>query len=264
MTAFHCDLLFPTEIPAHQPKVNDIIAAAKREYQKRGLPLERLLGDVYDWLKYRNVLSGKNNPWAYLYKGICKLPVEGGRTFAEDAFNLAAAKIKDELPTDIIRELFYRTLDTRVEYTFIFRLFAAQCASSDNIVVVNPCPDFILACHADPTFAYKTIRFVVGDEKIAFLYKRQFSQTQFLADPEDAHLEGADFVMLFLRNGTCPTPEDYRVLNQCAEHAIIFTFCPNAHFDSHGQQLHNILDSQNCFALRAKDSYGSDPYPPKG
>lgn len=110
--------------------------------------------------------------------------VERGLTEAEKAEEKILKKLFKQLPTDVIRGVFYRKDrdDSAFECAYILREFKKALLVESRVLIVNPSPDFLL-CWAEQVPDIHPC-FVVADDIIAGMYRYQFPNYQFTSHPE--------------------------------------------------------------------------------
>lgn len=110
--------------------------------------------------------------------------VERGLTEAEKAEEKILKKLFKQLPTDVIRGVFYREDrdDSAFECAYILREFKKALLVESRVLIVNPSPDFLL-CWAEQVPDIHPC-FVVADDIIAGMYRYQFPNYQFTSHPE--------------------------------------------------------------------------------
>ena len=110
--------------------------------------------------------------------------VERGLTEAEKAEEKILKKLFKQLPTDVIRGVFYREKrdDSAFECAYILREFKKTLSTENHVLIVNPSPDFLL-CWAEHVPDICPC-FVVADDIIAGMYHYQFPNYQFTTHPD--------------------------------------------------------------------------------
>lgn len=236
-------------------KINGRISNAIEKYRARFVPLERLLEDYYLIKKCGKEIEAAVNPWAYVQKGVHKIPVETDVSVAETLFDLAAYPMRDEAPTDVIRSLFYpkSSNDSAFECSFLYAQFRSLVTTYDqhaSILIVHPSPDFILKWIADRTVSIcVTTYFAVPNQVFADLYRSQFPEEHFLPFSEIPALSPVDFVLLTSRNIPVADMESLLLaLEVCANQARVLALLPNTLFDSNAHHIHERLQ-QNQFQI---------------
>lgn len=231
-------------------QINGNIAGAIKIYRKWYVPLSKLLSDFCDIKRYKKQLESAIDPWKYLNRGIKKVPIEGGLSTDETLFEKAAWKIKDELPSDVIRSAFYppsRNVSA-FECGFLFENFAQIISPDTQVLVVNPSPDFILKCQTDHRFSLKNTHFAVPDETIASLYNGQFTTSAFCAFSQISSLRKMDRILIMWRD--CPIDCAEELLSSmsiCSDSAEIIATFPAKLFDSQSQKIETCLAHNGCY-----------------
>lgn len=153
-------------------KINGTIKEVIEIYNRNFVPMNELVTDYLEILSNRNELIKAVNPWAHLMKSKDIVHVRGV-SVEETVFIHAAMKLKNQLPTDVIRAAFYRGVnnDLSFEMFFVVPSFISEMITGADVLVVNPSPDMILkinsSCNND--------KYYIEDQTICSLYNMQFN-----------------------------------------------------------------------------------------
>lgn len=167
------------KLEPHPVKINSNIRAVQDFYHRYKIPYTTLLTD-YETAYMPGKVQHVINPYRQRQENR-NAPYERGATIAETALLTEALKLKNELPTDVIRALFYADHnDAAVECGMLFPLLSQ--ISQGKACVINPSPDFLVESYRTP-IRYEYI--VTMDETIRNLYSEQFKyEEEYLIDSD--------------------------------------------------------------------------------
>lgn len=233
-------------------KNNGNIEYAIKQYRKYYVPLTVLLEDYYLIKTHSNSLEKAVNPWAYVHKGIRKIPVEVGVSVSETLFEFAAYPLKDELPTDVIRSVFYSksVSDSDFECSFLLPELLKKVRQDSNVLIIHPSPDMILKWNEySDEIGVRTI-YAVPNTIMSELYQMEFPDKTFIPFEQINNLNGMDCVLLTPRNIPSDLMQD--ILDSfavCSQEAVVIGLFPNTLFDMNEYNVHKRL-LENQFKLK--------------
>ncbi|MEA5143131.1 MAG: hypothetical protein VB023_06070 [Oscillibacter sp.] len=228
--------IFYRELKNYPNRVNGTITDAIKMYRKYYVPMSKLLEDYSDAMKHTQELERAIDPWLALNRGIKKVPVEGGMSVSETVFERAAFQLKAELPTDVIRAVFYPLSrnDAPFECSFLLPQLTSLFQNGQRILIVNPSPDFILAYQEIPHLEGQETYYAATDDTVAYLYSKQFPKNHFISFSKISNQAPMDLCLVMARDYPMEKLETllsdmWRV---CAEESHILAVLPNALIDS--------------------------------
>ena len=243
-TALHGTPLFKTDI-----KIRGNLNTAMRLYKKYNLPFRKLLDDYAIVLRFQDELETAINPWAYVNKALGR-EKEQGLSVEETLFEEAAYKLKKEHPTDVIRALFYggNRNDSAFECSFLLEQFVKLLndhPSSSDILIVNPCPDFLLSFHERSKDTSRSFCFAVRDDVTASLYEIQFSSRfRFIPFSSIPTLKNVDRLLIMTRDSVDEELSQLlKSLETCSPNARVLALLPSKTYDSGRSDFRRILSS---------------------
>ena len=225
--------MFSYPLTTISAKTNTAIAQMIKQAKKYQIPSPNVLY-LYSQIKQnRDKLEEAFNPWIYT-KRIDGGVEERGYSAEEVFFEKNLWKCKNELPTDIIRSLFYppsRNV-TAIECGFLYDSFARSVAIGDKVLIVNPSPDYLLQYMRDDTLS-KGIDtwFAVTDKTVADLYNLQFHSDYFIPFSDINKLSGITKLLIFSRDSTGDNLITvFSSIGVCASGAQIMATVPQSFF----------------------------------
>jgi len=246
------DTIFSLPYKKIPVRINGRITNAIDKYRSYFVPLERLLEDYYLIKTHLPSFDGVINPWAYIHKGIRKIPVELGVSVSETLFELAAYPMKDEKPTDVIRSLFYpkSVSDSDFECNFLLPEFYNIVTSDSNVLVVHPSPDLIIQWNklSEGLSNVHTV-YAVPNDMIAQLYQMEFPAQSFISFKDLSCASAIDYVLMTPRN--LPPDLMYQALQAIDVGELgtrIIGLFPNVLFDEDSHSIRTQM-LNNCIVI---------------
>ncbi len=187
------------ELNAHPIVTKRKIAKARDVYFSRHLKPSLLISDL------ASLIGDKKQPSHNTYRNMIlkteQITVESGRTEYETAFMFGAETIKNELATDIINGVFYRSRnDNPLCIDYLLPLLRENISeSAKRVLIVLPSPDMILSWNQ---VGVETV-YAVPDRCIKDLYRHQFEKEQgvsFVTFEEIPALRDIDIALLISNN----------------------------------------------------------------
>lgn len=166
---FACTLVY------QNVKIDGTINGVMNYYRERKLPNSALLTDYSRIYLFYDDIDKAFNAYAHETNRKLNAKIERGNTVYETAFMVAASKLKNQLPTDVVCALFYppHRNDFAFECSYLIPVFAKNIEGCNGeILIINPSPNAI-AYWLNRYGAYKTT-FAVTDNYIARIYEKQF------------------------------------------------------------------------------------------
>lgn len=156
------------------------VSQAKALYNGLFLPMTDLVSDYATLYLGGSVTEEKRAMSGGRRKNRTATLSESGKSEVDQELEEVLQKLRYEKPTDVVRGLFYadERNDAGFECSHMFRCFREMVQSDSRVLIVNPCPDFLLTWQKRQPRASK-ICFVVPDETLAKLYGREFPEYSF-------------------------------------------------------------------------------------
>ncbi len=171
------------ESQAEEMYIPSALKDAIEAYKKFKVPKPSLLTHYVVCLSWYNSLDETSrkkphlNPWEECRKIYSDTMIERGMTQEEALFNGAILNLiaKSVKPTDVINALFYQHRSDILEETYIlFPTMQMDIGFAQNVLVVNPSPDFLVQYGECSLTKQKQTIFVVTDATVAKAYALQF------------------------------------------------------------------------------------------
>ena len=147
-------------MPELQVKTSRVLAEAVKFYRTHKISSLGMLKDFCMYEQNRTVLEGAVNPWRTYQYEIKHQPARVGVAIAEDAFDMLR-KLYREKAVDVVRAAYYPypalfapsadiqvkdQYDRLLECAFLYPEFEKLMEQADDILIVNPGPDFLIRC----------------------------------------------------------------------------------------------------------------------
>ena len=178
------------------------VSQAKALYNGLFLPMTDLVSDYATLYLGGSVTEEKRAMSGGRRKSRTATLSESGKSEVDQELEEVLQKLRYEKPTDVVRGLFYtdERNDAGFECSHMFRCFREMVQSDSRVLIVNPCPDFLLTWQKRQPRVSK-ICFVVPDETLAKLYGREFPEYSFKTRyslPEEGNKW--DRILIFVRD----------------------------------------------------------------
>lgn len=224
--------------------VPPVLQTAIKVYRKHKVPMPILLTHFVRLASQRSTLAAAQvkgqqfNPWEDSQKKYRLPMIERGMTIEEMLFNSIAMKLVADniMATDVVNALFYTDRsDSMVEKYILFPAVQMDIGFAQNVLVVNPSPDFLVQYSGCALTAQKRTTFVITDSTVAEAYSIQFEKYPY------SFVASKDFTTS--RNsltGMCQGSFDYMIVmardsklsdftgvfSHCTDHARVVCFLP--------------------------------------
>lgn len=234
-----------------------VLEQAIASYKKHKIPKTVLMSHFarLDSMRHRTLDSawetGEFDPWME-YRKSEKLPmVERGMTLQEELFNNSIYNLVNSgvRATDVVNAIFYKKRkDSLVEKNILFPSILMDIASAENVLVINPSPDFLTTYADEKSTSDRRTTFIVPHKDIATAYANQFLDkeevyrfvvadqgTDKLDSNHEKNMPVYDYVIFMARDSSM---ESYaNVFSKCKPNARIVCFVPQTFFSSKGDKM---------------------------
>ena len=227
-------------------RVTGKIKQARDAYQKLKVPKQHLLEDYLAVKEYKLLDRDAANPWLYYHKGILGRDIESGMSADERLFNESAISLNKSLPTDVIKQLFYKDRnDSALECGYLLRKLISDVTDDEKIMIVNPSPDMILTTETKRSKSENNI-YIVNDDTVARLYQIQFPDAKFYSEKVlDTSIPDCNHCLIIGRDRRPnQIPELLHWGAKC--NGSILSCLPNAFFDNK-ENSHYVLQDEKLY-----------------
>lgn len=225
--------------------VPSIIRSAMELYRKHNIPYTVLFSQ-YAYLKTsKKSISSAFNPWEQWRKNTQKPQIESGITLEEHLFNECVLSIRKQKPTDVVNALFYQHRnDSILETNILLNALLLNVCLHENILIINPSPDFLIAFHKTDLLV-NNIVFAVADQLIADVYAEQFDY-RFVSLANLTSIDDRfDNIVICARD---TAPEMYTTAFDLGKPQVrILAFLPQTAITSRNANVIRALESKNLY-----------------
>lgn len=220
------------------------ISAALKAYNKFRIPYAKMLQDALEIQTHKKELEKAINPWEKLQQ-IHNRKYESGVTAEETAFLEAFESLKEVDPVDLIRAVYYKGRnDSALECSIVWEQFISAVRGHEEVLIVNPSPDFLrLTVNYMDGFAAK-ISFAVTDDTVAGLYKLAYKKGKLSIFPiPETPPNKYDYLLILARDYPFTETEWKGILDAGTQDCRFLAAIPSVILDSSRQTAAKLLQN---------------------